>query len=52
MCIREEINYRKLGLGYRQVKLCNIAEFMSGASSQECENTTEGGNRHGKKAMS
>lgn len=52
VCSREERNYRRLGLGHRHMKLCNTAEFMSGASSQECENTTEGGNRHGKKAMS
>lgn len=52
MCPREEINPRRLGLGHRQVKLCNTAKLMSGASSQECENTTEGGNNHEKKVMS
>lgn len=45
-------NYRRLGLGHRHMKLCNTTECMSGGGSQECENTTEGGNRHGNKVMS
>lgn len=52
MCPGEETDHRRPGLGHRQVKLSNKTEGMRGAGSQGCGNTTEGGNRHGKKESS
>lgn len=52
VCTGEEGDHRRPGLGHRQEKLSDKAEFTRGADSQGCGNTTEGRNRHGKKESS